>query len=303
MRQLQLALALMLATSLPPWCPAPANEIQAQIAGRVVFVPVRLNGRGPFQFIVDTGATETIVTPSTARAAGIATLPYPGLQKKGIVGSLSAGNVSLTNLPVFIFDPPQALSLRLDEGINYGGILGYTFLSRFATTIDYSRSVVQFEPPAQAAAMSPATNSFLVPFRLVDRLIHVSGKVNRSGPLTFLLDTGSAEVLLSPPIAEQLKLKSQPLPSYPGARLTTLDQLSMGEAVVSHVSTLIHRPPGERIAGATYDGIVGYPFLAGFVVTIRYDKALIRLTPESRQDGTGRDAPPERPLPEPGRRR
>ena len=245
----------------------------------MVFVPVRLNGRGPFQFIVDTGATETIVTPVTARAAGIVIQPYPGLQKKGFVGSLVTGRATVTNLEVYIFDPPQALSLRLDEGINYGGILGYTFLRRFVTTIDYPRHVVCFQLPAAGNASPAASGEFTIPFRLVERLIHVNGRVNRGGPLTFLLDTGSAEALLVPPIAEQLKLNSTPLPSYPGARLTTLDQLSVGDATVSQMSAIIHRPPGERISGATYDGIVGYPFLSTFVVTIRYDKATIGLKP------------------------
>ena len=255
------------------------DEITAQIAGHVVFVPVFLNGHGPFQFIVDTGATETIVTPPAAKAAGITVLPYPGPQKKGLVGSIAAGNISVTNLPIFIFDPPQALSLRLDEGINYGGILGYTFLKRFVTTIDYRRHVVCFRQPANVTE-SPVTNgSITIPFRLVDSLIHVHGKINPSVPMTFLLDTGSAEVLLAPPIAESLHLTSTPLPSYPGARLTTLEHLSVGDATASQVSAIIHRPPGERITGTTYDGIVGYPFLSNFVVTIRYDKATIQLMP------------------------
>ncbi|MEI8243869.1 MAG: aspartyl protease family protein [bacterium] len=258
---------------------ADPGDIPARIAGRVVFVPVCLNGQGPFQFIVDTGATETIVTPATARAAGIATIPYPGVQKKGVVGSLSVGRTSVTNLPVFLFDPPQAMSLRLDEGINYGGILGYTFLSRMVTTIDYSRCVVRFQSPFGVAEPRAATGEFVIPFRLVDRLIHVAGKVNQAGPVTFLLDTGSAEVLLTPPVAEQLKLKSVPLPGFPGARLATLDLLSVGDATVPQIQAIIHRPPGERIAGATYQGIAGYPFLSGFVVTIRYDKPTIHLAP------------------------
>ena len=280
-RALLLACAFLLsvATSLAA---ADPDEVAAQIAGRVVFVPMRLNGHGPFQFIVDTGATETIVTPSTAATAGIATIPYPGVQKKGVVSSLAVGRASVTNLPVFLFDPPQALSLRLDEGINYGGILGYTFLSRFVTTIDYSRRMVRFQLPSAVADPKASATGFTVPFRLVDRLIHVSGKVNRTGPVTFLWDTGSAEVVIVPPMAAQLKLKSVPLSSCPGAGLAMLDQVAIGDATASQLSAIIYRPPGERIAGTSYDGIVGYPFLSGFVVTIRYDKSSIHLLPNKQ---------------------
>jgi predicted aspartyl protease len=274
-----LLLAGLLARAGDAAAAADSGDIPARIAGRVVFVPVFLNGQGPFQFIVDTGATETIITPATARAAGIATIPYPGVQKKGVAGSLIIGKTAVTNLQVFLFDPPQALSLRLDEGINYGGILGYTFLSRMVTTIDYSRRVVRFQSPAGVAEPRAAAGEFVIPFRLADRLIHVAGKVNEAGPVTFLLDTGSAEVLLTPQIAEQLKLKSMPLPSFPGARLATLNLLSVGPAIVPQIPAIIHRPPGERMTGATYQGIVGYPFLSGFVVTIRYDKPTIHLAP------------------------
>jgi len=254
-------------------------EITARIGGGVVFVPVCMNGRGPFPFIVDTGATETIVTPSTAKAAGIALQSSPGVQNKGVVGSLVAGGVNVTNLTVFLFDPPQALSLRLDEGIDYGGILGYTFLRRVVTTIDYARRTVRFQLPEACAEQRSGTNGCIVPFQLVERLIHVSGRVNRTRAVTFLLDTGSAEILLAPQVAEQLHLTGTPLPAYPGARLATLDQVSVGDAAVPQVSAIIHRPSGERIAGATYDGIVGYPFLSHFTVTIRYDKATIGLAP------------------------
>jgi hypothetical protein len=254
-------------------CAAASDEIVAQIVGRVVFVPVLVNGCGPFPFIVDTGATETIVTPPTAKAAGVAITPYPGEQKKGRINRIAAGTAALTHLNVFVFDPPQALSLRLNEGINYGGILGYTFLSRFGTTIDYPRHCVRFRPLTTPVS----TNGVRVPFQVVDHLVHVRGAVNRSGPLTFLFDTGSAEVLLNPPVAERLKIRGTPIPNIAGARFATLDQVTVSSATVSAIDAIIHRPPGERIAGTTYDGIVGYPFLARYIVTIRYDKQFILL--------------------------
>ena len=275
-------LALGLAATAPIPLAAAPDEIAAQIAGRVLFVPVFLNGRGPYQFIVDTGATETIVTPATAGDAGVAIQPAPGAQKKGIAKTLATGGVRVIDLPVYIFDPPQALSLRLDEGINYGGILGYTFLCRFVTTIDYPRRIVRFRTPDATDVSTPVTNGFSVPFRLVERLIHVRGSVNRTQPATFLLDTGSAETLIAPSLAAQLKLVGTAMSSDPGARSITLEQVAVGDATVPQVSAIIHRPPGERIAGATYDGIVGYPFLRNFAVTIRYDKATILLETTAR---------------------
>jgi predicted aspartyl protease len=260
---------------------AAPGDIPARIAGRVIFVPVRLNDHGPYSFVLDTGATDTVLTPATASAAGARTKLAIGSQKKGSVDRLLVGPVGVTNLPVFVFDPPQALSLRLDEGIDYGGILGYTFLSRFATTIDYARRVVRLDPPV-ARKRPESPGACIVPFRLVDRLIHVSVTLNQRRKATLLLDTGSAETLLTPALAESMNLPTTPFPSYPGARLATLDQVAMGDATVSRISAIVHAIPGER-GPTSYDGILGYPFLSQFVVTIRYDNQTIRLVPIQRE--------------------
>ena len=277
----RLFFCLLAISFLPSIANAVSEEIAAQFAGRVIFVPVRLNGHGPFSFVLDTGATETVLTPSTATATGAKIKAGPGAQKKSMVESLFVGSVGITNLPVFVFDPPQALSLRLDEGIDYGGILGYTFLSHFVTTIDYTRRVVRFDPPSPRPRPE-ATDSFTIPFRLVDRLIHVSATLNQRRKATLLLDTGSAETLITPVLAESLNLPTTPLPSYPGARFATLDQVALGDATVNRISAIVHAVPGER--GATsYEGILGYPFLSQFVVTVRYDNQTIRLKKANAQ--------------------
>ena len=58
--------------------------------------------------------------------------------------------------------------------------------------------------------------------------------------------------LLAPPFTERLQLQCVAMPSYPGARLTTLDRIAIGEATVSQVSAVIPK-------GLTSEGLDGLP--------------------------------------------
>ena len=105
------ALSLAAAAGVPPASraaePVPC-EYPVEIAGQVILVRTTVNGQGPFSFILDSGATETVVTPPAARRAGIAV-------GGGLAGMVAVGETAVTNLPVLVMDPPQALSLRLDN--------------------------------------------------------------------------------------------------------------------------------------------------------------------------------------------
>jgi hypothetical protein len=51
--------------------PATAGEIPVKIEGKVVFVSAKVNGEGPFTFVLDTGAMISVLTPAAAKKAGL----------------------------------------------------------------------------------------------------------------------------------------------------------------------------------------------------------------------------------------
>ncbi len=278
---------------------AETSWIPFQLGGKVVFVEATINGAGPFRLIVDTGATETVLTPSVARRVGLKTWSATAEQRKGIVKEIMVGGAVVKDLRVFVFDPPQALSLRLDKGMDYGGMLGYTFLSGFATTLDYTAQRIRFDPigrkattgepddqgapplgsdASRTAPTATHTSPRPVSFMIRDQLIHVPGTINGRGPLTFLLDTGSAEVMVMPGTARRLGL---PLVQGGGragtqAMFSTLDELAIGEVHVQGITAVVGRLGWERSSAITYDAIVGFPFFSNLVLTINYrDRTLL----------------------------
>src|ERR1700692_139542 len=65
--------------------------------GRVV-VPVMINGRGPFRFIVDTGANHSTISPGLARELGLTPAEAPSIILDGITGSAQVSFVRIDRL-------------------------------------------------------------------------------------------------------------------------------------------------------------------------------------------------------------
>jgi len=65
--------------------------------GRVV-VQATVNGKGPFRFIVDTGATHSTITPDLVRALGLKPAAVPAIVLNGITGTVQVSAVTLDRL-------------------------------------------------------------------------------------------------------------------------------------------------------------------------------------------------------------
>jgi len=111
---------------------------------------VVLNDSRTGRFLVDTGSSVTVVSPTLAAALGLAGGPDGTpveLQTLGgrtagppaIVGSLRVGNLELRDAPVVLHDPGPGLD----------GILGNTFLSRYQVTVDADRRQLHLRPLAR----------------------------------------------------------------------------------------------------------------------------------------------------------
>jgi predicted aspartyl protease len=110
---------------------------------------VVLNDARTGRFLVDTGSSVTVVSPTLAADLGIAggsdgvpvelqTLGGRTAGPPAIVGSLRVGDLELRDAPVVLHDPGPGLD----------GILGNTFLSRYQVTVDADRRQLHLRPLA-----------------------------------------------------------------------------------------------------------------------------------------------------------
>lgn len=242
------AWALMLAYPDVPTGSAIAFRL---LGGQTVVVSARVNGRGPFDFVLDTGTTTTLIERGLAEQ--LALDPLDGVQlvttsgsrvvPRSRLGCLSLGEIQVAHLTVLVSDlvGPRSAS----ESIR--GILGQNFLERFNYLLDYERRQIVFvgeAPPGQAGirlAFERNQGRILVPaqaggaagarLRLVldsgaGALILFEGpwEIERSYRNPLAMRTGSARRLRRSGWLKVLRMGDHTLRDLPVALLTDADR-------------------------------------------------------------------------------
>lgn len=197
----------------------PARVVHTTTA-TLVLVPVCLSGRGPYPFVLDTGATQSLVdrtladqlqltptgttTPATGvgctRAAGHVQMP------SWSVGDVALRAQTLTSLPMS----------GAPGGPGIVGLLGSDVLSRFGRfQLDYRAGQVLLPGPEQATAPTSADTpsapgSQHVPMTVIrsgaSTVAVVPMTLDGVGPKRFALDTGASSSVVDRGVAQQLSL-------------------------------------------------------------------------------------------------
>jgi predicted aspartyl protease len=112
--------------------------------GTLVFVPVRVNGRGPYEFVLDTGSSNSSVDRSLVRRLG---LPRTGQQHR-VQGVTGSGVVPIVKVRRWTLGgvPLRATSLAVvDLGMGVAGLLGSDELRAFGSvTLDFQHDRINF---------------------------------------------------------------------------------------------------------------------------------------------------------------
>jgi len=161
--------------------------------GRVV-VPVMVNGRGPFRFIVDTGANHSTISPRLVRELGLKPAEEASIILDGITGTakvsfvtidqLQAGDLTMgsTDLPV-VWAPVMA---------GADGILGAAGLTEKSLQIDFLRNRVAISRGIEAAVRANSTR--IHGLRLIPGLITLATRVG-GVQVRAVIDTGAERTL------------------------------------------------------------------------------------------------------------
>jgi predicted aspartyl protease len=161
--------------------------------GRVV-VPVMVNGRGPFRFIVDTGANHSTISPRLVHELGLKPTEEASIILDGITGSaqvsfvtvdrLQAGELTIegTDLPV--------VWASVMAGAD--GILGAAGLTEKSLLIDFQRNRVAISRGVEAAVRANSTKIHALP--MTPGLITLATQVG-GVPVRAVIDTGAERTL------------------------------------------------------------------------------------------------------------
>ena len=116
-----------------------------------IIVQATIDGHGPFRFVLDTGASISVIFDTTREQAGLASAEGTQVVIQGMVGAgtfpmmtiaeLKIGSESWTNARVALLPADNSASGQID------GILGIDFLRRYAVGVSPRDEVVRLYPP------------------------------------------------------------------------------------------------------------------------------------------------------------
>jgi hypothetical protein len=188
-----------------------STTLPFELINNHIYVQVKLNGKGPYRLLCDTGGMN-IVTPELAKELGLkaeGAFEGRGVGEKSEdvavtkVESLQVGEATLANQLFAVF--PLG-SLASAEGVPEHGLIGYEVFKRFVVKVDYERSELTLILPSSFAYQGSGT---IVPFKFNQMIPQVEGEIDGI-PGKFDIDTGSrASLSLLGPFAEKHALRAK----------------------------------------------------------------------------------------------
>ncbi len=167
---------------------------------RHIMVSGQVNGSPAIWFLVDTGAEVSII--NEARSSWFGIHPYGKSKTTGGGGATDSrfgfpanfdiAGIELKNQHVVLLD---LSGLESVYGMQMGGILGYDFLSRFVTEIDYEKSTLALHDPE---TWSYTGQGYVVPLEFDNGIPKIDGRIAVRGdsiPARFILDFGASDTV------------------------------------------------------------------------------------------------------------
>jgi len=274
--------------------------VPAEVYGDHIFVPVRVNGRSPAWFFLDSGAGMSVVSNSLAQRAGLslggtvrgqgtgAGSARIGMAKK-VTLDLPGAQVPPTTVAVWDFSPIQPAL-----GRHWDGLLGYDVISRLVVRVDYEHKQVTLYDPSTFVADDRATAlavTFLGNLPLVRAKIVLPGRAPVETECA--IDSGADGFHLTTPFANAnhvLESVGRTIStSSVGAGGGTKEfagriaGLQLGPYMLGDPVAAFSTTEGEGLLASPEIGaLIGGRILKRFTVTFDYPHHRILLEPNSR---------------------
>jgi hypothetical protein len=195
-----------------------STSVPFVLANNHIYIDVRLNGRGPYRLLCDTGGAN-IVTPELAAELGIESkgrLEGAGVGEKSVdigivkVAKTDIGAAYLNNQVFYAFPMESFAEV---EGVPGQGVIGYEVFRRFVVRVDYENSRLTLLEPKNFKYTGKGT---AVPFKFNEHMPQVDGEIDGIAG-KFDIDTGSRSSLdLLGPFVEKNGLQEKYQPRIEG---------------------------------------------------------------------------------------
>jgi hypothetical protein len=295
--KLPIALKLRALSAVPYDVRGPAQaRIPFDQTDPLPLVWLRVNGRGPFLFLIDTGGGELGLDPQIAdsigaRRYGSSLGTFAGDQKAAVehasVDSVELGPMVVSGVPVRLLSTQRFAGVA--GGRRVAGVLGTILLARFRFTFDYPGGALLLERRDTPPSPSSATAVRVPLWWASDHVLLARGSLGRSGPLLWFLDTGLAGAAFTAPRSTLLEagITLRDTAAFTGqggagavrAIPFRVDSLRLGPLEQGNLFAMLGPFPAslETSLGFRVAGIVSHAFLRSYRVTFDLERMSLTL--------------------------
>ncbi len=257
-----------------------------------VYTATVMVGNLPRQFLVDTGASTTLLS-----AGMVSELKLPGRAvPKERLSSAVAGNECASMKATLHELPPLTLGSLEIRGVNglhfekatvpdgLSGAMGMDILRQFDLKLNPKAKTLAF---LSASVLPTASSASAIPLQKKLGVFLAKLTLNGQGPFTFLLDTGADSTFISQAIAQRLTLSNrQPMQvlgfcGLESAERSQLASTKLQQHEQKNIEAIILSSPILKLLGV--DGILGQNFLSKYRQYWRFTPSTIGGT---RADGS-----------------
>lgn len=282
------------------------SRVPIQLQRNLLVVKAKLNGTGPYNFLLDTGVNTSIITsPKLADSLGMRHgQKYRVVGAGGVDTGLLAYQTDSVRVELDGIVAPHMTWLVLSDdalnlsgyiGVPIHGILGSELFRSFAVSLQLEHNQMVVHDPASFRT-PPGKQWDTVPLTLQKNKAYFTADVQLNDtltlPLKLVLDTGASHAL-------SIELESDPRLMAPARRLPTdlgrglsgivqgylgrVPTLRLGRYSLRSVLTSYPNPTdGQRRVDVPRNGNIGYELLKRFSLIIDYPHQRMLLRPNAR---------------------
>ncbi|WP_199117883.1 aspartyl protease family protein [Pedobacter sp. ASV28] len=138
------------------------QSISFELIKNLIIIPIYINEKGPFNFILDTGVSPMIITDPALRESLKINYPRPikisgygnfeGIDAYLTSLGVKIGDAEIGNMPS-VFLKEDLLNLSGFVGKKIYGLIGYNFFNSFVVKINYSNKIIKYSLPEKKVSI------------------------------------------------------------------------------------------------------------------------------------------------------
>ena len=271
--------------------PAGGADVRLPIAidGGQIVVRVRIDGKGPFRMLLDSGSSNMLV-PDLARTLKLGPDAGKNVAAGGLgavrAGRLDVGGVVIAN-PAFVLVDPKTLLRRADGIDDVVGVIGFEVFKRMPISVDFARAQLVLHDPAR---FKSAGKGAAVPLVFHGMTPRVTGRLDGIGGV-FDIGTGAHEILTLATVfvtahdlvrlygAKQSVLAGSGPDGTVRGLLARAGEFELGGIVLAKPVVILGTVAASGESGTDAAGSIGSGMLRMFRPTFDYAHGVVYLAP------------------------